>query len=322
MTATPSPSPAASTVHRLASRPLVRAEAERLADLLAEAPWPEATATGTLMVDEARDLWIAEAWYEGSPDEAALTRLLRIAGLADKDVTVEAVADTDWVRRSLEGLAPVTAGRFVVHGAHDRDRRPAAAIAVEIDAGTAFGTGHHGSTLGCLRALDRLLRRARPRSVLDVGCGSGVLAIAVARALRVPVVAADIDPQAVRVARANVKANAAAPLVRVVRSDGLAAPFVRLRAPYDLVFANILARPLVALAPAIAGALAQRGHAVLAGLTRGQERQVLAAYRRHGLVPAMCLAEGQWSTLVLSWPPQRKKHPAWGCHAGCRSGGG
>jgi ribosomal protein L11 methyltransferase len=283
----------------LASRPLPQPQAGRLCDLLEAAFVPEAAAAGTVEADEARNLWIAEAWYGDEPDVTALAPLLAEAGLAPCDITIAALADIDWVRRSLEGLAPVSAGRFFLHGAHDRHRRPAGHIAIEIDAGTAFGTGHHGSNRGCLEALDRLLRRERPCRILDVGCGTGVLAIAAARALRAPVIASDIDSEAVRVTAENARRNGAAPLVKVVVAAGLAAPLIRRNAPYDLVFANILARPLMALAPAIAAATARHGHVILAGLTRAQERQVLAAYRARALVPASRIRHDQWSTLVL-----------------------
>ena len=286
----------------LASRPLERAAADRLADHLQEALYPEAAATGTLEVDEMRELWIAEAWYASAPDEAMLVDALARAGFSPGDVEITALADIDWVRRSLEGLAPVEAGRFFLHGAHDRHRRPAGGIAIEVDAGTAFGTGHHGSTRGCLMALDELLRRVRPRRVLDVGCGTGVLAIAAALALKVPAIASDIDPEAVRAATDNARRNGASALVRTVTASGLAAPLIRSHAPYDLIFANILARPLVALAPAIAAATAAHGHVILAGLTRNQERQVLAAYRVHGLVAAFRIRLEHWSTLVLRRP--------------------
>ncbi len=286
----------------LASRPLPQPQAERLCVLLEAAFAPEASATGTMEADEARNLWIAEAWYSEEPDMTALAPLLAEAGFALSDISIAPLADIDWVRRSLEGLAPVSAGRFFLHGAHDRHRRPAGGIAIEIDAGTAFGTGHHGSTRGCLLALDRLLCRERPRRILDVGCGSGVLAIAAARALGVPVIASDIDPEAVRVTADNARRNGVDPLVKTVEATGLAAPLIRRHAPYDLIFANILARPLVALAPAIATATARHGHVILAGLTREQERQVLAAYRARALTPAIRIRQDHWSTLVLHRP--------------------
>ncbi len=286
----------------LTSRPLERAAADRLADHLQATLYPEAAATGTLEVDEARDLWIAESWYETEPDEAMLVDALARGGFSPGDVEITALADIDWVRRSLEGLGPVEAGRFFLHGAHDRHRRPAGGIAFEVDAGTAFGTGHHGSTRGCLLALDALLKRARPRRVLDVGCGTGVLAIAAAKALKVRTIASDIDPEAVRVATDNARRNGASALLRTVTASGLSAPLIQRHAPYDLIFANILARPLVALAPAIAAATAPHGHVILAGLTRNQERQVLVAYRAHGLAPAFRIRLDHWSTLVLRRP--------------------
>jgi ribosomal protein L11 methyltransferase len=205
----------------------------------------------------------------------------------------------DWVRRSLEGLAPVATGRFYLYGSHDSARRRAGGISLEIDAGTAFGTGHHGTTAGCLVAFDALLKRASPRRILDLGCGSGVLGLAAASALRRPVLASDIDAVAVAVARDNARNNRIGPWLAAVSAPGLKHRRIAADAPYDLIFANILARPLIALAGDLAHRLAPRGSVILSGLTRDQEQAVRAAYRNRGLVPESPLRMGNWSTLVF-----------------------
>lgn len=214
-------------------------------------------------------------------------------------IEIEVLADRNWVKESLEALPPVQAGRFVVYGRHDRDRIPANAIGVEIEAGLAFGTGHHGTTLGCLLAIGRLLKQRRIRRPLDVGTGTGVLAIAVARALHVPVVATDIDPVAVETTRENLVKNGAAGLVRAVTANGADTAVVRASAPYDLVVANILARPLVALAPRLRPLMAPGAAVVLSGLLVAQRREVEAAYRAQGCVVLFRIVRDGWATLAL-----------------------
>ncbi|MCB0790081.1 MAG: 50S ribosomal protein L11 methyltransferase, partial [Flavobacteriales bacterium] len=166
-------------------------------------------------------------------------------------VSVEQIAEQNWVQTSLEALPPVTAGRFIVHGHHDRGRVKPNQIGIEIEAGLAFGTGHHGTTKGCLVAINDVLKRLKPVNALDIGTGTGVLAIALARAAHVPVLATDIDRDAVTVSLENVRANAAREEVRVVLADGVKAASVTDAGPYDLIVANILANPLVAMATGI-----------------------------------------------------------------------
>lgn len=253
--------------------------------------------------DEARAVWEVQLYFEHAAEAAEAAEVLNIA-----EPLIAPVPQADWVRQSLEGLAPVAAGRFYLHGSHDRHRRRDGGIALEIDAGTAFGTGHHGTTEGCLVALDRILKQRKPRRILDVGCGTGVLAIAAARATGEKVLASDIDPEAVRVTVANAGRNGVRPRLRSFAAAGLKHPAIVSALPYDLVFANILARPLAALAQGLSRVLAPGGHLVLSGLTRDQLRWIEAAYRNRGLVRADRILCGSWATLVFT-RPQTKKRP-------------
>jgi ribosomal protein L11 methyltransferase len=224
----------------------------------------------------------------------------RIAGL---DLVSEVIEDADWVAASLAGLDPVSAGRFLVHGAHDAGRVPANAHGIQVEAALAFGTGHHGTTKGCLMAFDGLLKHTRPRKILDLGTGTGVLAIAAAKALGHGVLASDIDRMSVVIARANAGLNRVADRVRIIHANGLAHPYINGNAPYDLVFANILAGPLVRLAPGIARKVRRGGHVILSGLLTTQERQVRAAYRTQGLLPVQKRVLDNWVTLTLRRGP-------------------
>ncbi len=223
------------------------------------------------------------------------------------DLTVAPVENRNWVEESLKGLAPVTAGRFYVHGSHDRHTRQPARINLQIDAGTAFGTGHHGTTTGCLLALDHLAKSNAINNILDVGCGTGVLAIAAARLLKKPAIASDIDPQAVLVTKLNARTNQVAPFVTAMTATGINHSTIAQTAPFDLIFANILAGPLVTLAPKIAPLLSARGLVVLSGLTVDQERWVLAAWQAQGLVVKNRYRLGNWSTLVMARSLATKK---------------
>lgn len=244
--------------------------------------------------DETRGSWETVAYFTNEMEADAAR--LNFGG------AVAPLPDADWVRQSLEGLAPVAAGRFFLHGSHDRAARRAGGVSLEIDAGTAFGTGHHGTTEGCLAALDHLLKHRKPQRILDVGCGTGVLAIAASKAARVPSIATDIDPEAVRVTAANARLNGVRHIVSTFAAAGLKDRRFSGRAPYDLIFANILARPLVALARGLSLILAPGGALVLSGLTQDQARWILAVYRQHGLVPQIRINRGNWVALVLTRP--------------------
>jgi ribosomal protein L11 methyltransferase len=240
---------------------------------------------------------IVEALYTEMPDGELLSKL------AGRDVHVALLPDTDWIKLSQEGLPPVRAGRFFVYGAHDAGTVPKGVIPIRIEAGMAFGTGHHETTSLCLGALSDLAKRRRYNNVLDLGCGTGLLAIGAAKLWRKKVVASDIDPTAVEITRENAAANGEATLVHAVTADGLASPALAARAPYDLIIANILASPLTFLAPSIARSLAQGGALILSGLLTWQENMVLSFYRPHGLILRQIRRDGPWSALVLQKPP-------------------
>ncbi|MGB8366600.1 MAG: 50S ribosomal protein L11 methyltransferase [Rhizomicrobium sp.] len=241
-----------------------------------------------------------EALYGEMPDGALLSRL------AGREVHVGLLPDTDWIKLSQEGLPPVRAGRFFVYGAHDKGRVPYGVIAMRIEAGLAFGTGHHETTALCLSVLSDLAKQRRFTRVSDIGCGTGLLAIGAAKLWRKPVLACDIDPVAVAVTRENAIANAVGPQVHAVVADGMINPQLSLHAPYDLILANILAGPLTRLAPQLARALAPRGALVLSGLLRWQENLVLGFYRPHGLILRKIHRDGPWSALLLERPAPRR----------------
>ncbi len=298
------------------------------------------------LVDNGRGRWTVAIHFRDPPDRRAVRALAAAAAgdAAAKALTFGHVAAKDWVRESLAGLPPVRAGRFVVHGAHDRARVAPSRIGIEIEAALAFGTGHHGTTRGCLLALDAMCKRlskkhhpaayphpeVRPKAaskdaghragaspfearstgaehlrvrkdglhILDLGTGSGVLAIAAARALRQRVLATDIDPEAVRVARANARLNRAGDLVQIVRADGVDRHVIRARAPFDLIFANILLGPLQRFAAPLTRLMAPGGRIVLSGLLAAQANAAIAAYDALALERRITL-EG-WTTLVFA----------------------
>ncbi|HEY2482825.1 MAG TPA: 50S ribosomal protein L11 methyltransferase [Caulobacteraceae bacterium] len=258
-------------------------------------PALEAAAFAYIEEDEARGTWRLDAYPISDSEAACLTALL--AAQTNLAVRQSDLADADWIALSLSGLPPVRAGRFFVHGAHDAGRVPAGTVGLKIEAGAAFGTGHHGTTVGCLRALDVLLKARRFVKVLDVGAGTGVLAIAAARAGARAVVGTDIDGQSVRIAAENARLNRAS--ARFVRANGLGHSLVRRSGPYDLALANILARPLIDLAGDIAGALGPGGVVILSGLLRNQARAVRAAYLARGFRAVRRIDIDAWTTLVM-----------------------
>jgi ribosomal protein L11 methyltransferase len=257
--------------------------------------------TGGVSAFETRDgepaEWLVEAHAPSALVDTALGVRLELAAISRGgkilDLIEMPIAERDWLAENRRAFPPQRIGRFFIHGSHWREAPPAGSVAVEIDAASAFGTGEHPSTKGCLIAFDRLARRRRFRRVRDIGTGSGILAIAAAQALRGKVLASDIDPEAVRVARHHARRNGLARLVRVECEAGASGR------GHDLVFANILARPLMLMARDLSRSLAPGGRAILSGLLRRQEAAVLAAYRPHGLALDFRIVIDGWSILVL-----------------------
>ena len=273
--------------------------AKRVVDLLTESFFEGQAAIAAFARPDG--LWDITAYFADPPDQASIRDLIGIAAGRDLAATVafDTVEAKDWVKASLEDLVPVPAGRFVVHGQHDRNRIAANKLGIEIEAALAFGTGHHGTTRGCLLLLDHVLKAWRPRRVLDLGTGTGVLAIAAARALHARILASDIDPVSVEVARENARLNVAGHLVQAITATGFAAPQFAQRGPFDLVLANILANPLRQLATPMARHLAPSALVILSGLLTAQVPGVIAAYRARGLVPERHLRIEGWSSLLL-----------------------
>src|SRR5215472_2462895 len=312
----PDPSPIATVVARLSSD---ASTAQKIADALAEGFEAEAFATSAF--EEAPGRWSLAIHFRQQPDEAAVrARIASAVGHAAANaLAFETLAPTDWVRKSREDLAPVEAGRFVVHGAHHRARVRVNHIGIEIEAALAFGTGHHGTTRACLLALDRIVKGCRRERDKSAGSTlprkrrswSVVLDIAAAKTLRGPVLASDIDARAVTIARHNARINRVGAVVRIVHAAGLhAAPF-RARAPYGLIFANILLDPLKALATPMARLVAANGLLVLSGLLAAQADAALASYRARGLALVRRTTLEGWATLVLVRPARgrRAKRP-------------
>lgn len=303
--------------------------ANRLADALSERF--EAGEIAITLFETGGGLWRTAIYFPHAPDEDAVRALAAASiGTAAKALCFGRVAEKDWVEASLAGLKPVVAGRFVVHGAHDRHCIQINRIGIEIEAALAFGTGHHGTTRGCLLAFDRFCKAAshkRPLSkrrcrrtrakrtmkrldrtphILDLGTGTGVLAIAAARALHRRVLATDIDLSAVHIARVNARLNRAGPMIEIVQANGVAGRNVRVRAPFDLIFANILLRPLQHFAAPLVQLAAPGACVILSGLLPAQANAAIVAYRALALERRMNI-DG-WTTLILKCG--RRPHPA------------
>jgi ribosomal protein L11 methyltransferase len=272
--------------------------ARRLVDLLSDLYDPDETAVAAY---EGVGGWFVELHFEHPPDAEALRALVaeHAGPKAAATLAVETVAARDWIAASLAGLKPVPAGRFIVHGAHDRAHVPPNRIGIEIEAALAFGTGHHGTTRGCLLALDDLAKRRRAQRILDIGTGSGVLAIAAAKRLRMRVVASDIDAVAVAAARANARLNRAGAAITFARVAGANSRAIASGAPYEFMFANILLGPLMRLAVPLRRLAARRARIVLSGLLPGHANAALAVYRAQGFALERRIPLDGWVTLVL-----------------------
>jgi ribosomal protein L11 methyltransferase len=273
--------------------------AKHVVDLLNESFFEGQAAIAAFERPDGR--WDITVHFAEPPDQDSIRELVGLAAGNEvaQAITFDTVEAKDWVKATLEELVPVRAGRFIVHGHHDRAKVPANKLGIEIEAALAFGTGHHGTTRGCLLLLDHVLKAYAPRRVLDLGTGTGVLAIAAAKALHGNVLASDIDPLSVRVARENARLNGTGDLIETIQAIGFSAPQFATRRPFDLVLANILANPLRQMATAMAAHLAPSGLVILSGLLPPQAQGVIAAYRTRGIVLQRQLQIEGWSSLLM-----------------------
>lgn len=280
------------------SAPLTKDQAYELVDAVMERD--DLALTASAHENEDTGQWYFEAACDSPPDLAAFVELARQALGIEVEFSVSRIdPEINWVARSLEGLAPVTAGGFYVYGSHETGPVPSGLTAMRIDAAQAFGTGHHETTTGCLEAINLLLKRRKPRHMIDVGTGTGVLAIALAKRTKTPVIASDIDPISVSTTIANAEQNGVGTLIVAVEATGLTHSTITQNGPYDLIVANILAGPLMALAPSV-GKAAQKGASiVLSGILEHQARGVINAYARQGMTLTQTLQRKEWTTLML-----------------------
>jgi ribosomal protein L11 methyltransferase len=280
------------------SAPLTKDQAYALVDAVMERD--DLALTASAHENEETGEWFFEATCDSPPDLESFSELARQTLGGNVQFSVAPIdPEINWVARSLEGLAPVIAGGFYVYGSHETATIPGGLTAMKIDAAQAFGTGHHETTTGCLEAIDRVLKRRKPRFLLDVGTGTGVLAIALAKRLHTPVIASDIDPIAVKTTADNAAQNGVGKYIIAIEATGLEHRTIAQGAPYDLIVANILAGPLTALAPAM-GRIAMRGASIiLSGILEHQAPGVISAYARQGMVLTQKLQRKDWTTLML-----------------------
>ncbi|XUY25832.1 50S ribosomal protein L11 methyltransferase [Agrobacterium sp. rho-8.1] len=270
-------------------------------DLLSELFGEEDIAIANTEVDEKRDIWETSVYLYENDEDDVRDRVTEALASAFPHLTLmrEVIPDVDWIAKSLEGLTPVRAGRFLVHGSHDRDKVRINDLAIEIEAGQAFGTGHHGTTAGCLEMIEQVLRARTVRNALDLGTGSGVLAIAVAKMRPVPVLATDIDPIAIKVAKENARLNGIVSGMSLETAPGFHSDAFRKHGPFDLIIANILARPLIKMAPQLVAHLAPGGTVILSGILASQRWKVLSAYNGMHLSHVRTLWRNGWVTIHL-----------------------
>jgi len=279
-------------------------QAEQVLDLLSEVFGEEDFAIATTEIDEKKDIWEASVYMMREDEDEVRRRVDEALTAAYPELSIqrEVIPDVDWVAKSLEGLKPVRAGRFLVHGSHDRDKVRSGDIGIEIDAGQAFGTGHHGTTAGCLEVIDRVMRSRTVRNALDLGTGSGVLAIAVRKLKNIPVLATDIDPIATRVAAENVRTNGISAGIVTKTAPGFHSTAFSEYGPFDLIIANILTRPLIRMAPKLTDNLAAGGTVILSGILASQRWKVLSAYNGQKLRHVRTIWRNGWVTIHLDRP--------------------
>nr|WP_210329448.1 50S ribosomal protein L11 methyltransferase [Bartonella choladocola] len=274
-------------------------DAEKQYELLDHAFEDEAFPLAITEIDEANAIYEVSLYVDELEKNFVLPRFARVLGVNENNIEIEVLPDIDWVSHSLEGLNPVRAGRFFVHGSHDRDKVQPGDLAIEIDAGQAFGTGHHGTTVGCLELIADVMEHEKPQNALDLGTGSGILAIGIALIKPIRILATDIDPIAIKVAKENFALNGVAKTITAIAATGLDDEEIKKRVPFDLIVANILANPLIELAPQMVPALKKGGSIVLSGILEEQHDRVVKAFEAAGAKYIKTLHHEGWVAIHL-----------------------
>ncbi|MBI0025170.1 50S ribosomal protein L11 methyltransferase [Bartonella sp. M0187] len=274
-------------------------EAEKQYELLDHAFEDDAFPLAITEIDEANGIYEVSLYVDEAEKNSVLPRFAQVLGVNENKIEIEILPDIDWVSHSLEGLGPVRAGRFFVHGSHDRDKVKPGDLAIEIDAGQAFGTGHHGTTVGCLELIADVMEHEKPQNALDLGTGSGILAIGIALIEPIRILATDIDPIAIKVAKENFALNGVAKTITAITATGLDDEEIKKRVPFDLIVANILANPLIELAPQMVPALKKGGSIVLSGILEEQHDRVVKAFEAEGAKYIKTLHHEGWVAIHL-----------------------
>ena len=274
-------------------------EAEKQYELLDHAFEDDAFPLAITEIDEANGIYEVSLYVDEAEKNSVLPRFAQVLGVNENKIEIEILPDIDWVSHSLEGLGPVRAGRFFVHGSHDRDKVKPGDLAIEIDAGQAFGTGHHGTTVGCLELIADVMEHEKPQNALDLGTGSGILAIGIALIEPIRILATDIDPIAIKVAKENFALNGVAKTITAITATGLDDEEIKKRTPFDLIVANILANPLIELAPQMVPALKKGGSIVLSGILEEQHDRVVKAFEAAGAKYIKTLHHEGWVAIHL-----------------------
>lgn len=274
-------------------------EAEKQYELLDHAFEDDAFPLAITEIDEAKAIYEVSLYVDEAEKNSILPRFAQVLGVNENKIEIEILPDIDWVSHSLEGLGPVRAGRFFVHGSHDRDKVKPGDLAIEIDAGQAFGTGHHGTTVGCLELIADVMEHEKPQNALDLGTGSGILAIGIALIKPIRILATDIDPIAIKVAKENFALNGVAKTITAITATGLDDEEIKKRTPFDLIVANILANPLIELAPQMVPALKKGGSIVLSGILEEQHDRVVKAFEAAGAKYIKTLHHEGWVAIHL-----------------------
>ncbi|WP_295896597.1 50S ribosomal protein L11 methyltransferase [uncultured Bartonella sp.] len=274
-------------------------DAEKYYELLDHAFEDDAFPLAITEIDEEKAIYEVSLYVEETQKNDVLPRFAQVMGVDENNIEIEILPDIDWVSHSLEGLNPVRAGRFLVHGSHDRDKVKPGDLAIEIDAGQAFGTGHHGTTVGCLELIAEVMENEKPKNALDLGTGSGILAIGIALISPIDILATDIDPIAIKVAEENFALNGVAKTIKAITATGLDDEEIKKRTPFDLIVANILANPLIELAPQMVPALKEGGSIILSGILEEQHDRVVKAFEAQGAKYIKTLHHEGWVAIHL-----------------------